>query len=314
MRTPTALEPEEKPFAVEHLRLHETPVGFTPAARLIVMPALRTAGLLPSLSDEAARSLLALLTFLTPNGHLHPTVPEIAAALGVSERQARDRLRRLTAVTWRGEPIAVEVRRATGMNAFSLSPTVLSHTEPPEADDEAVALPIPLPSSREAVVAHSRHTYARPRTEVEAEILAFLGHHPDEAADTPQGAARRGLLALGVPAAEVNELVEAWPVERILEQIAWLPHREARNPARFVVAAIRNGYAPPREVSQEREPAHPDGPSLSGTDAAPAGTQTVPASADITGDSLAPAANRAGVSTAEIADPPPTAPVSEEAG
>src|SRR5947208_2054688 len=95
---PADQDPEaDPPFLIEHLRRDETPTHFIPAARLIVTPELRRSGLLRALNDEAVRSLLAVLTFLTPNGQIRPTAAQVAEVLGVSVGSAERRLRRLTA-------------------------------------------------------------------------------------------------------------------------------------------------------------------------------------------------------------------------
>jgi hypothetical protein len=258
---PTALEPgavpktpetEAKPLVIEHMRLLETPIGFTPAARLVVTPALRTSGLLALLPDEAAKSLLALLTYLTPNGDIHPSVPEVAAALNVSGRQAHDRLRRLAAVRWQGEPLAVEVPRETGMDAFILSPAIVANREASTLPTDAMNLPLPLPpSSREAVIAHSRSAYATPRAEAERMVAAQLGIEPEEFADTPEGEAHRRLYAYGVPREIIKQLIADYPLDRIQRQIGWLPRRHAKSPGRFLVAAIENDYAPPGQRGKE---------------------------------------------------------------
>lgn len=47
-----------------------------------------------ALTPEDMKNLL-LLTFLTPNGWYRPTLPEISAAMQVSQRKARARMLRL---------------------------------------------------------------------------------------------------------------------------------------------------------------------------------------------------------------------------
>jgi hypothetical protein len=265
-----AAEAEGKPFLVEHLHLNETPVGFTPVARLIVTPTLRTSGLLRALTDEAARSLLLLLTFLTPNGHIQPTVSEIADVLGVSERKARERLHRLVAVRWYGEPVAIELPRETGMDAFALSPSILTHVEPPQEDGDVVTLPIPPASSREEVIAHSRAAYGTPRAEAERLVAEQLGIPPGEMEDTPEGEARRQMYAYGVPRDVIERLITNYPLDRIRRQIEWLPQRNAKSPGRFLIAAIENAYVAPGQRGQDRisvlETAiwesRPDGPEM----------------------------------------------------
>jgi hypothetical protein len=262
LTSPVEIAETETPFVIEHRRTGATPTGFVPGARLYLSAsALRETALLRALSDEATRSLLAVLTFLTNNGHIHPTAAQVAEVLGIPEARAGERLRRLLAVPWRGEPLLQRLPREGGLDAFTPSRALVSESAaPPEAEGEVVNLPLPPlppllppePSHREAILAHSRATYGRPRAEVERIVAEQLGHAIEETLDTPSGEARRRLLALGVPKEEVDDLVAHHPVESILEQIAWLAYRDAKRPARFVVAAIRGNYEPPARVRLER--------------------------------------------------------------
>jgi hypothetical protein len=249
-----ALGADAGPFVLEHYREQETGGNFVPAARLLIMPALRTSGLLSSLSDEAVRTLVALLTFLTSNGRIAPTVGEVAEALGLSESKARERIDRLCSVTFEAAPLAHRITHDSGLETVHLSRAVLAEREAAVGDRDSLDISAPIPNleRREAIIAYSRAAHARPRAEVEAEIAVFYGFHSEEAADTPAGQARRRLIAVGVPREEINLLIEQHPVQDILNQLDWLPMREARNPARFVVAAIQNRYEPPPRVRLER--------------------------------------------------------------
>jgi hypothetical protein len=243
------------PFVVEHRPERESPVSFTPRARLILAPArLRETGLLRALTDEAARTLLAVISYLTDNGYLHPTVAQVAEALGVSERRAGERLQRLSEMTWQEAPLLWRLARENGLDAYVPSAKVVGEGTPPPDDGEVVPLPLPppSPSHREAILAHSRATYGRPREEVERIVAEQLGHTVEETLDTPEGAIRRQLLALGVSRDEVEELIAYYPLDAIQEQIAWLPERGANHPGRFLVAAIRGAYAPPARARLER--------------------------------------------------------------
>src|SRR5947209_7091188 len=99
------------PLQVEHRREDVPPDRFVPDTRLVVTPALRTSGLLAALSDRDARTLLGVVTFLTPNGRFTGTVPAIAAALGVSEKDVRERLSSLMALSFQDAPVLVEISR-----------------------------------------------------------------------------------------------------------------------------------------------------------------------------------------------------------
>jgi hypothetical protein len=242
------------PFVVEHFRLDVQAGGhFTPGARLVVTPALRTGGLLQALPDRETKTLLCLLTFLTANGRLRPTVQEVAPALGVGEEEAGERLRQLAARRWQGEEVARLLLRENGTGYAILSRRVLSEKPAPEADATPEGAAAYRTAGRDAVIGYSREKYARSRSDVEREIQEQLGHGSGkEMVDTPEGNARRRLQALGVPPEQADLLFEAHSVEEITNQLDWLPLRGAKNPARFVVASIQGRYDPPARIRLER--------------------------------------------------------------
>jgi hypothetical protein len=234
---------EDRPFAVEHLRIEETQAEFTPAARLAITAALRTSGLLAVLDDAHARTLLALLSCLSPNGEARAAAFQVAEVLGTYERDARSRLERLAAAIWRGGPVVLRSEHGTLLPSYAVAPGLLSD-EHPQPEPEVTVLPIPA-AGREAVVQASRTAYAVPRAEAEAAVAEQLGIPEFADSDSPEGEAWRGLMAAGVPKVQARELVDEYPAEEILRQLEWLPARNAREPARFIVAAIRERYGQP---------------------------------------------------------------------
>jgi hypothetical protein len=261
---------EGRPFAVEHLRLEETPAEFTPAARLVITAALRTSGLLAVLDDAEARTLLALLSCLSPNGEARAAAFQVAEVLGTYERDARSRLDRLAAAIWRGGPVVLRSEHGTLPPSYAVAPGLLAdkHTQP---EPEVTVLPIPA-AGREAVVQASRAAYAVPRAEAEAAVAEQLGIPAFADSDSPEGEAWRGLMAAGVPKEQARELVDEYPAEEILRQLEWLPARNAREPARFIVAAIRERYGqPPSLMLASRQTRYeaaqdPDGPTETADD------------------------------------------------
>lgn len=246
------------PFVIARYQLPGRGDAFTPEARLVIEPTLRDSGMLQSLSDEASRTLLALLAFVTPNGLLRPAIPQVAAAMGTTEQAARERVCRLAQVVWRGELLVMLQRAESGMETVTVSPLVVSalDTEGPLRQGEEVSLQLPYgmegnqeaPSVRERIIENSRAHYARPRAEVERMVMEQLGYSPEQADDTPEGAAHRKLSALGVLPEEADLLVKEYGVDAVLRQVEWLPYRQARNPARYLVAAIQGNYEPPASV------------------------------------------------------------------
>ena len=253
---------EAAPFVVEHLRLDRKPDGsFRPAAHVLLTPVLRMSGLLASLPAEELKSLIFLLSFVTPNGRLLPSVQELAGAMGISEGKARSRMERLTRLQWRGKAVAHEIKRQSGMDAYAPAPELLA--ELPCESDDAQNPPAEWsgcfgPSVREAVIAHSRERYTKPREEVEEQIAEFYGWKRRE--DTKSGKTsdlmadddserndlRRRLFAAGIGGDQAEELLGNYPVDQIRRQIDWLPYRNARNRSRLLLAALEQDYEEPR--------------------------------------------------------------------
>ena len=267
--TPTTLtlasSTPETPFVIVLHQRDRTPAGdFRPEATVTVRPALRTSGLLAALPPEDAKSLLLLLTFVTANGWCRPALPELAAAMRVSEGKARARMRRLAEFPWRGRPLVTEVGGAAGLTSYAPSPAVVGTEqalpEPPQAQ------PLPQPASRDAIIAHSRALYATPRAEVERGIAERMGWGPPAfAEDDPAVAegkreAYRRMTDLGVPKEQALDLLARFDVERVGRQLDWLPHRNAKSPARFLAAAIEHDYEAPPVVRLQQAPVQASGP------------------------------------------------------
>ncbi len=233
--------------------------SFRPGARLILTPALRTGGLWHALPGEEIKTLLLLLTFLTPNGWCHPSFLELAEAMRVPHIKARVRLSRLAAFRWQGGPLIHEQRRESGIDAFIPSSGLLHVMEAKEPAPASAPDRPTRAAGREAVVAYSRARYAHPRAEVEQQIAQGMGwedpqerqraQEEDEARLTDE---QRELLARLAPAhvsrEQATETLAAYEPARIARQLDWLPLRRAKNPARFLLAAIAGDYEPPAGV------------------------------------------------------------------
>ena len=77
--------PQHKPFIIEIRQDLSQPGGsFVPAASLKLTESFRTSGLLSSLAPEDLKTLLYLLTFLTPDGQCQASLPILASAMKVS--------------------------------------------------------------------------------------------------------------------------------------------------------------------------------------------------------------------------------------
>jgi len=250
---PGAARPQY-PFIVRLHRLEETSAGyFRPAASVEIAPMFRTTGLLRALPAEDLKILILILTFLSPNGDLLPTVQQLADALRVPEGSLRQRLTRLSAFKWHGERVIQVLSRESGMDAVTISSHLITieHDTPTTFD----ARPAIQAAGREAVIEHSRSVYARPRAEVERDIAERMGWElpvatTEQADRTPEEEAttslRNRLRLIGVPKEHVDDLLARFDHVRIEQQLQWLPYRHAKMPAKFIVAAIMGNYeAPP---------------------------------------------------------------------
>jgi len=279
-------EPGEAPFVLEE-REEEVEVSgaFTPRSALWLSPSLAGSGLLRDLAPEELRLLLGVLSCLSPNGTFLATPERVSGVLGVSTRDARRGLEGLCGRLWHDHPLLLSHTSPSGLHFFLPAPHLLdarrSVITPAPSNGERVRVPevehLELPQRegerglREAVVAHSRSLYARPRAQVEAEIEAFLQSGrtgggsikvrtppawdkaiPKEEtpnAVTPEArkwlALKRALVEMGIAASRADELLSLYPHERIERQLRWLPRRQARSPVAYLLAAIEHDYAPP---------------------------------------------------------------------
>jgi len=244
----------QRPFLIEHRTLEEAGHHFVPTARLVVTPALRESGLLSLLSDKQARLVLALLTFVSPNGQVQATAKQVARALGVPAPVAALWLLHFASRRFHGAHLIYRIKREEGYPIYALSRGSIDREhQPPRAWQEP---PTYRAAGRAAVIAHSRATYTKPRAEVERTVMEQLGHAPEELLDTPEGQVWRLLGVLHLEPPVIRDLIAEYGVERILRQLTWLPLRKAKNPARYLLAAIKGDYSPPLQVRLGR-----DGPS-----------------------------------------------------
>ena len=276
----------EPPFLIRVEHLDVTLGGrFRPAAHVCFATPLRTTGLLSSLPPEAAKDLLLLLTFVTPNGHCAPTLTQIAHAMRVSQGKARSRLERLQAVRWQARPLLWHGTSESGLEFFSPLSTMAPVHEDATPPSASVPPPPIQAAGRQAVIAHSRAAYARPRAEVEAQIEEMMGYRKASRPSQPrQGSApaatsaqsveaerpalspeeqearrereevRELLLRAGLEAKQAQGLLEHFDTVRIRRQLMWLPYRRAKNPAGMLLAAVKDDYEAPQMARYQQAP------------------------------------------------------------
>lgn len=257
----------EAPFVVEHRREAGRGGDFVPSARLVLTPALRTSGLWGALPAEELKDLLLVLTYLTPNGWLRPALPELAGAMGTSSGTARDRLRRLARRQWRGGPVAVELPSGGGPEAYAPGNHLIAH-EHGAAPQERGQAPPARTAGREAVLEYSRARYARTRQEVESEISQRMGWAPpafageDPAMAERKRAAYTAMTDLGVAKEQALDLLARFDLERVERQVGWIGHRNAKNPGRYLAAAVKGDYEMPLGLRARQAPQPASGDAL----------------------------------------------------
>lgn len=272
--SPTEVKENESgvPFIIEHHQNDRTGSTFRPNARLILTANIRTSGLWGMLTPEDFKTLLLILTFVTPNGWCRPTLPELADAMEVSHGKAKRRLERLLQTQWHGHPLAEILARPDGPDAYLPGRQLVTH-EDVQAPEPLQSAPAPTPG-REAIVAYSRARYAKTREEVERQIGEMMGWvPPDFAEDDPAVAdgkrrAFKSMTDTGMPKEKALDLLGRFTLGAVESQITWLPHRNAKNPARFLAAAIEGSYDAPIAVRREgtaAEEAMDEGAALPGS-------------------------------------------------
>jgi len=241
------------PFVIEQYQSEQGVGGsFRPAARLLLTPALRTSGLWSVLPPDELRDLTLLLTFLSPNGRVQPTLPELAGAMQTSYVQTRARMLRLSRRVWQGQPLVVELNRQSGLDAYLPGGHLLGSQQIQEMPAAAAQTVLTEPrAGRDALIAHSRARYATPRAEVEADIARRMGwgapafeDDPPDVAEEKQALYDR-LSEQGMSKSQALDVLGRFDLAVVRRQLEWMPYRAAKNPSRYLQAAIENNYEAP---------------------------------------------------------------------
>jgi hypothetical protein len=235
----------EKPFRMALEQQDKKLNGsFTPAARLQISQSIRISGLLRALPPEDVKSLLFLLTFVSSNGDCRAYLHQLTRAMRLSQTKARNRLNHLAKFRWQGQPLVHETVHQSGLISYSLSPRFIEYSH------EEAPLPIVQPPMqggfRNEIIVHSRNTYCRPRVEVEKIVARQLGHaEPESEEEKARWELQRKLEDVGISKEQAQKLLAEYQHEKITEQLEWLPHRNAKNPAAYLAAAIKRNFAKP---------------------------------------------------------------------
>ena len=241
------------PFVIEQYQSEQGVGGsFRPAARLLLTPALSTSGLWSVLPPDELRDLTLLMTFLSPNGRVQPTLPELAGAMQTSYVQTRARMLRLSRRVWQGQPLVVELNRQSGLDAYLPGGHLLGSQQIQEMPAAAAQTVLTEPrAGRDALIAHSRARYATPRAEVEADIARRMGwgapafeDDPPDVAEEKQALYDR-LSEQGMSKSQALDVLGRFDLAVVRRQLEWMPYRAAKNPSRYLQAAIENNYEAP---------------------------------------------------------------------
>jgi len=254
------------PFVIEQYKSEQGVGGsFRPAARLLLTSALRTSGLWSALPPDELRDLTLLLTFLSPNGRVQPTLPELAGAMQASHAQTRARMLRLSRRVWQGQPLVVELNRQSGLDAYLPGRQLLGSYQTPQAPAATAQTVLTEPrAGRDVLIAHSRARYATPRAEVEADIARRMGWGaPAFENDPPEVAEEKRVLydklsEQGMSKSQALDVLDRFDLTVVRRQLEWMPYRAAKNPSRYLQAAIENNYEAPVALR-----VRPDAPSQS---------------------------------------------------
>jgi hypothetical protein len=256
-----------------------------PAAHLRLTRTLRTSGFLTAIAPEELRHLFFLLSFLTANGDCTATLSQLAEAMKVSIPKCKARMQRLAQWQWRGQALVHPQVLGNDLEAYALAPGAIPIEEETSVPEMFSASPPIQAAPREVIIAHSRAQYARPRAEVEQQIAeqndwdipvamektkvnvmpdTGVSSGDENASASPPSALppssdgetdseakedrrqlRRQLENAGLTTEIANGLLERFDHVRIQRQLMWLPYRKVRNPAGFLIAAIKDDYAAP---------------------------------------------------------------------
>jgi hypothetical protein len=216
--------------------------------QLVLSPNLRHSGLLRVMPPELLQVFIGLLTFHDSMGEVKASAQMLAEALNLHPDQVEQRLHILSTYAFDGAGMIFETTLPWDEKGYSLSkrvgvPVDIAPKPSPLALSEKPYRPVP----REVITERSRRKYGTPRAEAEALVTEQLGITPPEPIpEGKAGDAYKALVAVGIIDQEARNLLAEYPIEVIEAQIEWLPVRGARNPARFLSAAIRGNYALPQ--------------------------------------------------------------------
>mgnify|MGYP006945458466 CR=1 FL=1 len=239
----------EKPFLIEirqdRPRMHG---AFIPAASLKITEEFRASGLLYELPPEELKSLVYLLTFLSPEGNCSTSLPILTSAMRISSHLVKERMHHLAEFRFRDTNLITEIQHESGLFTYSLHPHWVAYEHLTISEPHPTS-PI-VTGSKQRVIANTRKHYATPRAEAERMVAEQLGHDILENED--QRKLRLRLENAGLTTEQATEVLATYATDIIAQQLDWLPFRNAKNPAGYLLAAIDGGYKEPRAIRDRR--------------------------------------------------------------
>jgi hypothetical protein len=240
---------------------------------VLIVPELRTSGLLLLLPAVDLKCLITLLTFAVRNGqttHCIASLRQLAYAMHTTEPKARRRLTRLQHFVWDAKPLVHEVVKANGLSYYIPSAAVFATTPgnvPTHSGEEIVrggegtgnnrSTHIRRSPIRDVIVAVNRKRYAQPRNVVEQKIAEQMewntksrpdggNEHQSQPQQEPEDELKLALRKNGLSRVQADYLLQNFDRAAIRQQLEWLPLRYAKSPGRYLYAAIEHSYGAPR--------------------------------------------------------------------
>jgi len=239
----------EKPFLIEIRQDRPRPNGrFVPVASLKITEKFRTSGLLHDLPPEDLKSLVYLLTFLSPEGNCMVSLPILTSAMRVSSHQVKECMHRLAEFKFQDMNVITEIKYESGLYTYSLHPRLVAYEHLTTSEPHPTS-PI-ITGSRQRVIDNTRKHYATPRAEAERMVAEQLGYGMPETEE--QRKLRIRLENVGLTTEQASEVLSTYAIDVIAQQLDWLPYRKAKNPAGYLLAAIDGGYKEPRAIRDQR--------------------------------------------------------------
>ena len=145
-----------------------------------------------------------------------------------------------------GEPVIRCLDWTDGLAVYTVSQSLIQHAlQPPRGEP----VTIHQVGSKETVIQHARSKYGLELAQAERSVMLQLGLHPEELLDNDEAAVWRDLRYLKLKREDITSMIKTFGIDRISQQLHWLPDRQAKDRARTLVTALINDYGPPRTLS-----------------------------------------------------------------